>query len=397
MFVNKWVVGVCAGVAACGSLGAAAQSATLSVGKQSQLVQASVPSGSGISYVQTGSSQSVLQVYTAGYLLCSNVGQYPINSLSFSIAHEDLTLGHAWTTQVLNDVYTFNYNAGSLIVVPATPATGGGNTLACLGTSLDGSVPSGLSEGIFDNGYDSATQTNYSHLVNWIPSTGFSWLAPDWTEVPSDPCNPTADQPAVIDETVACAAATGVRGSVAAGGARAATAWTATDGINFTYLIRVDGRFGAQQPGVAPGFDPSIFSNVSPDGGATLASFRVIDSFDAEYLQSSGTGVQSCILTQLPASLTSDVCGSSGSPLSGNLSLDFSLGLPPLALGATSFYVAVTRPIVGSHQSTTSPVVALAVLTENPIVMEGGDAFSGDDIVFGFMPTSTGFPWMTGQ
>jgi len=106
MSVNKWVVGVCAGVAACGSFTVLAQSATatLSVGKQSQIVQSSVPGGSGISYIQTGASQGVLQVYTAGYLLCGNVGQYAINSLSFAIAHEDLTLGHVWTTQTLSDV-----------------------------------------------------------------------------------------------------------------------------------------------------------------------------------------------------------------------------------------------------------------------------------------------------
>jgi hypothetical protein len=397
MSVNKWVVGVCAGVAACGSLGAAAQSATLSVGKQSQLVQASVPSGSGISYVQTGSSQSVLQVYTAGYLLCSNVGQYPINSLSFSIAHEDLTLGHAWTTQILGDVYTFKYNSGSLAVIPATPATGGGDTLTCIGTASDGSVPSGLSEGIFDNGYDSSTQTNYSHLVNWIPPRSFSWLAPDWTQVPTDPCNPTAQQPGIVDETTACAAATGVRPSDAASGVRAATAWTATDGINFTYVARIDARFGPQQPGVAPGFDPSIFSEGNPAGTSTSANFRVIDSFDADYLQSSGDGSTYCLLTQLPSSLATDACGSSAHSLTGNLSVPIPLGLPPIGLPATSFYVVVTRPIIGSHQSTATPVVALSILTENPVLEEGGDAFSGDDIVFGFMPTSTGFPWMTGQ
>jgi len=397
MSVNKWVVGVCAGVAACGSFTVLAQSttATLSVGKQSQLVQSSVPGSPGISYVQTGTSQSVLQVYTAGYLLCGNLGQYGINSLSFSIAHEDLTLGHAWTTQTLGDVYTFVYNSGSLAVVPATPTTFGGDTLTCIGTAADGSVPSGLTEGIFDNGYDSATEANYTHLVNWIPPRGFSWLDPDMTQVPLDPCNPSEQQPAIVDETVACAAATGVRPGTSAGGVRASTAWTATDGIDFTYVIRVDARFGAQQPGVAPGFDPSIFSGNSPAGGATSANFRVVVSFDAEYLQ--GAGSTYCLLTELPSSLSTDVCGSNAQTLSGNLQIPIPLGLPPISLSATSFWVVVKRPIIGTHSSTATPVVAMSILTENPVLEEGGDAFSGDDIVFGFMPNSTGFPWMTGQ
>jgi hypothetical protein len=28
---------------------------------------------------------------------------------------------------------------------------------------------------------------------------------------------------------------------------------------------------------------------------------------------------------------------------------------------------------------------------------DAGDGFVGDDVVFGFMPTSSGFPWMGGQ
>jgi len=36
-------------------------------------------------------------------------------------------------------------------------------------------------------------------------------------------------------------------------------------------------------------------------------------------------------------------------------------------------------------------------LLETSVVTEGGDKFRGDDTAFGFLPTSTGFPWMSGQ
>ena len=51
----------------------------------------------------------------------------------------------------------------------------------------------------------------------------------------------------------------------------------------------------------------------------------------------------------------------------------------------------VTPPSVMSPM----PIAAIAVLPDPAVARaEAGDAFTGDDIVFGFMPSSPGFPWM---
>jgi hypothetical protein len=57
----------------------------------------------------------------------------------------------------------------------------------------------------------------------------------------------------------------------------------------------------------------------------------------------------------------------------------------------------VNRLVQGSHSTVLTPVVTGTVLIEPAVAIEGGDKFSGDNVVFGFMPNSTGFPWMTGQ
>ncbi len=197
-------------------------------------------------------------------------------------------------------------------------------------------------------------------------------------------------------EDVACAAVTGVR-PTADGARRAGTVWTATDGTNFTYVVRFDARFGAQEPNGAVQMQ-------IPDGGDSInagtdASITIRDAFDGTYLDSTGGG-QYCLLTELPTTLNSAVCaGASPTALNGKpLDKSYSVGLPPGGTPVRSFYVAVTRPIVGGHASATTPVVAFATLVEGAVVHEGGDKFSGDNIAFGFQPSAgAGFSWMKEQ
>ncbi len=401
--VKKWVVGACAGMAACGSAIALAQQAgpAVVVGTQSQAVQTPTTAGiSGISYSQITATASSLAAYTKGFMFCGNVlpPSTPPNSSpsSLTIAHEDqgFTPAHPWTFAPLTDVETFHYNSGLLNVVP-------GPSLTCLATAEDGAVVSGLNEGIFDNGYDSATETNYSHLVNWIPPAGFSWLAPDWSAVPKDPCNPSANDPAKVNEDIACAAVTGVRRSVTTPVARAGTIWTATDGSNFTYLFRVDARLGPQQsPTMAAPFNPAVLQGEDVTGVPAAAVINIVDAYDSAFLHGgANAGGQYCILTTPPTALNAGVCSGSSNVYQlngGNLAFAVNLAPQPIGIDATTFYVAVTRSVMGGHLSST-PVVAVAALMDKATVGEGGDKFTGDDVAFGFMPTSQGFPWMSGN
>jgi hypothetical protein len=110
------------------------------------------------------------------------------------------------------------------------------------------------------------------------------------------------------------------------------------------------------------------------------------------YLAKTG---QYCLLTELPTVLNSSVCANAPTHDSLPLPASFTLGQPPIYPGVNqAFYVVVTRPIKGTHGNTQTPVVGVAALLEPAVASEGGDKFVGDDIVFGFMPTSAGFPWM---
>ncbi len=183
--------------------------------------------------------------------------------------------------------------------------------------------------------------------------------------------------------------------------------WTSTDGINFTYLFRVDTRFGAQIPNGQPVTQaPARSDGNSPMGGTTMNlllqdAFEGGDASHVGYLSRTGTW---CVLYQLPATLNSTTCAQAG-PIDlalggagGALHQNFTVGNPPFGTGADlAFYVVVNRLVQGGHPSLLTPVVAASVLIESPVAEEGGDRFSGDNAVFGFMPNSPGFPWMTGQ
>lgn len=394
--VKNWMVGLAAGAAAMGSVSAVADSPLLSVDKQSQTVQTPTTGSAGFSYVPVSNgTKSTLSVYSEGFLFCGNPGLAGASpyKVDLQVKHQDqqLTPSGEWLFSTATDVADISYVAGVLRANPAQDTT-----LTCSGTTAEGVVGAGLREGIFDNGYDSSRLNNYSHLVNWMPSAGFDWETPDWTLVPQDPCGPTSNDPARVDEDITCAALTGVRGQAAGGHVRAGAMWVANDFQHFTYVFRVDARFGAQEPGPTQMALPTTQSIDRPDAGS-LASLMIYDAIDSTYLQASG---QACMLTQLPATLGANVC-SGQAPLAlesdGLLRLPVSVGQPPLAQKSTSFYIAVVRPLRngGGHGSNTTPVVGAAILVEAAVAREGGDKFVGDDIVFGFQPApNAGFSWM---
>jgi hypothetical protein len=381
---------VLAGTVASVAVAQTSPAPSLIVNNESQDVQTPMAPASGISYVQTGGSASTLKVYTDGFLFCANGPGSITREATFQPAHEDQTFSpaHPWTFPSVVDVLGVGYTGGSLSV-NQNPQT----TLTCHGTGPNGEVGSGLSDGIFDNGVDSKTEINYNHLINWIPTSGFSWAAPDWSIVPTDPCS-TANAPAKVVEDVACAAVTGVRNGAQAP-VRAATMWTSTDGVSFTYLFRVDGRFGPEVAGA-----PHQMQLPSSQDAATVnaLSVDVRDAFDSTYFGVGNTGGQYCLLTQLPSTLNSSVCaGASIFQLNGQpLSARFYANPAPQP-SSFSYYIAVTRPQFGGHSNVATPVVGVTIIADPATVAEGGDEFSGDDVLFGFMPTSTGFPWMSGQ
>ncbi|MEO7325971.1 MAG: hypothetical protein ABIW82_14195 [Dokdonella sp.] len=366
-------------------------SLSLVINHETQLVQTpTLGAAAGISYA--GGSPSPLKVYTDGFLFCANASTETIISTPayFATAHEDQSFNpaHPWLFATVTDVASVSYD-GSTIAINRNNQT----TLTCHGTHVDGAIPTHAFDGIFDTGHESATAANYNHLVNWIPDAGFDWATVDWNQVPSDPCNPSASQPARIVEDSACAAVTGVRPAQTAG-VRAGSMWTATDGVNFTYVFRVDGRFGAQIPGT---FNKIQLPSSQPASASSLA-VQVRDAFDKNYLGTGPTDGQYCLLTQLPSSLNGNVCtGQAVFPLNGQpLSKGFYANPAPQP-SSFFYYIAVTRPLAGAHSVITTPVVGVAIMVDPAVAAEGGDKFIGDDVVFGFMPTSTGFPWMVGQ
>lgn len=383
---------------------AAAQAGTsLRVNGETQTVQAPTQSGAvGISYsTPAGGLTSALKVYTDGFLFCANISSNTVvtTPVSLTLAYEDQSFSpspaHAWAFPTETDVQTVGFTGGVLSVNYG--ATGSLlTTLTCYGTDANGVVRSGLTDGIFDSGLESATVTNYTHLVNWspIPSMGFDWNAPDWTLVPTDPCISTTSQPASVVEDAACAAVSGVRPSTTA--VRAGTVWTATDAGNFTYLFRVDARLGAQTTQAPVQFRLPTAAVPQAPADSNAETFVVSDAYDSAFLTGAG---EYCFLATLPAALNSGVCsGSTTHTLTGPLSYAFPLTPPPVGTGLATFYVAVKRTIGQStHANLTTPVVGVSILVDPALVAEGGDKFSGDDVAFGFMPGSTGFPWMIGQ
>lgn len=347
-----------------------------------QPVQTPMLGASGISYQQSSGQLSALTAFTEGFLFCTNVTTPALQQVKFMAAHEDQTLptAHPWVFPIAYDVQNIAYAGGALIVNRGA-AGAFLTTLTCHSTDVYGAVPSGMSDGIFDNQFESAAATNYSHQVNWNPPPGFDWNAADWTQVPEDGCD-TASPHAVED--VACAAVTGYKPESTSGpiapASRASVMWTAFDpsGLKFTYLFRIDGR------AVPPLNSATIKLTDAFDGGSVGMVDGLLDPNGGQY----------CFLSQPPASLDSSACSASNGTVPLNGPLQATLTLAPIPLGSgvnQTYYVAVTRPVIGGHPSLVTPVVAVSVSVDPAIVAEGADKFSGDDVVFGFMPTSGGF------
>jgi len=348
----------------------------------------------GFTYLVSGADGN-LSVSTDGFLLCSNIVSDPQNPppqspVTVMPQHGD------WSMPIAQDVSTVGYSAG-VLGVNRNNAT----SLVCHSVGAEGEVASAFSDGLLRSGYETKTSEQFGNLINWIASPGFDWTAPNWSLVPTDPCNPSLSQPAEIVEDVACAAVSGARNAGAGATVRAPTLWTGTDGANFFYVGRVDARFGPQTEvdGAQSNF------NFDQPQGAGAATLNVVNAYDrgvvgvgGGYLGDNG---QWCILFNLPSALDGNVC--TGAPLVGPLigttMIGFSgisLNVPPLGNPQVSFYMAFVRPIVGPPPGVNEPAVAVSILLEPSVAAEGGDKFRGDDVVFGFLPTSTGFPWMTG-
>lgn len=395
--VKSWMVGLAAGAVACGSVAHAAP--VLVVDKQSQEVQTPAAPATGFSYVQTAPQESELTVYTEGFLFCGNPGGGTDTPMDVVVKHEDQTMSppQSWVFAKASDAPRLTYTSGSLNVNPDDETS-----LTCLGSAVDGALTSSTREGIFDNGYDSATQANYNRLINWIPSVGFDWNAPDWSEVPVAPCDPDANHPAQVVEDVGCAAVTAVRPPTGGGQTptRAGRIWTYTDGTYLVYLFQVDVRLGAQTSEAPQPLSPASAEPSDGVNGAGQLFFTIRDAFDGKYLNSASANQSDgyCILANVPAQLDSNVC--SGQPfvgLSNGKPLEIPGSVGGLGASVVHSYVAVKRRVVGGHSTLETPVVAVSMLVERAGVGEGADKFIGDNIVFGFMPASGGFDWMRGS
>lgn len=414
----KWFVG-CVFVGAAASVfttgvAHAQTAAAVAINNTTQSVQAPT-SGAGIAYGQ-GATGSLLKVYTNGFLFCGNpflwtgTDSAPDTLVTLQTGHEDqgFTPAHPWAFPPAVDVTQVNY-VGSVLNVNRNASGAQWTSLVCNGVGAVGDMTSGLADGIFDSGFDSVTQTNYGHLVNWKPDPqlGFDWNQPDWNAVPINPCIATEEQPAFVVEDTACAAVTGIRPDATSQNPnlRAGSMWTnSTESSKFTYVFRVDLRVGTQSPSQAPtqislptqvGTSPTSDATITGAAGSIVAT--VVDAYDSTYL--TGTGSY-CLLDELPATLTSAVCsGQTTNPLNGPLSYPFAVFPQPVSSGISSFYVAVVRNIVGAHASDTTPVVGASILVESAAqtMSPPADKFIGDDVVFGFMTNAnggTGFPWM---
>jgi hypothetical protein len=354
----------------------------------------------GFTYVAQGLT-GTLSVATTGFALCTNIGGNPATNVTLVPQHGE------WRFPNAIDLATVVYG-GSTLSVNSSRTTSNPTTLVCHTAGSQGELNSGLTEGILHSGFDSKAVEQFTNLINWIPpSQGFDWNHPNWAQVPTDPCSPSTDFPARIDEDVACGAVVGTRQGVG-GAVRSPTLWTGTDGVNYFYVVRIDARYGPQNEidGTGPALPtPGVMRDSE---SATNVELKVVEGYDRGVLGVGGgylgdTG-QWCYMTDLPDTLGGNMCQGAvnGGTLNGpfvsgqDSNFDITVGLPP-ANPRVSFYMGFIRPIVGSPPLINEPAVAISILLDPSVGAEGGDRFKGDDIVFGFLPTSPGFPWMPQQ
>ncbi len=343
----------------------------------SVLPSVKVPAGMSFATTTLGTR---LSVNTDGFLFCANVyySSSPIPQTAVT-----LTPGHTtWTLPSAFDLQSIAYSSGGLSVNRALNGASLQTSLSCRSRGPNGEITSPFSA--FGD-------------VDW-------YTPADWAQVPTDSCtfdgNP--NNPKTVEGSL-CTAASGVRPSASgslnngAYGDRAPTMWTwagPVSGANFVYLARVDTRFGQQTGGPNTHFPSASGPQTQALGSSVDVAIR--DGYDSAMFQDSG---QYCFLRSLPTTgFNAGVCADPAAyfvgTLNGNLSETISVdSFAP----AKSFYVAVIRQFKVTPPSMTSPlpVAAIAVLADPAVVREErGDGFTGDDVVFGFMPNSPGFSWM---
>jgi hypothetical protein len=356
----------------------------------------------GFTYVNQG-SVATLSIATDGFMMCANI----IPSNGQALTNIGMAPQHGqWRFPTAVDLRSVGYGNGTLAI--GRSATGMIDSyLVCHTAGPEGEILTPLADGVMRSGFDSKMVEQFTSLVNWIPGQGFSWSSPDWTQVPTDPCSPSADQPARVTEDIACMSVSGSKPAGVGSTERSPTIWTATDNVNFYYVVRVDARWGAQNliDGTGSAL-PTGGGDRAPDG--TSAEIKIAEAYNRGVVGVGGgylgdTG-QWCVLEDLPTALNGNMC--SGAANSGVLNgpfvnsyadnFQFVVGLPPSAPRA-SFYMGFIRPIVSAQlPPIDEPVVAVSVLLDPTVSGEGGDHFRGDDVAFGFLPTSQGFPWMHG-
>ena len=347
----------------------------------------------------TGGTNATLSIATTGFMACANIGDPGPTNISMVPQHGQ------WRFPGAVDLRGVGYGTGTL-TVGRGPTGAIASSLTCHAAGAEGESLESLSDGIFAGGFDAKMVEQFSNLVNWIPGQGFSWSNPDWSQVPTDPCTPSASQPARADESVSCGAVSGVQ--VGANGAeRGPTLWTYSDLVNFYYVVRIDARWGAPIGGVQ---DSGSVLPMATRQAQTLygTEFKVVDAYSRGVV-GVGNGFlgdtgQWCLLESAPAALNANVC--SGAPMSGTLNGPFVSGedgnfpiqvqAAPSGNPRVSFYMAFVRPIIGAPPSINEPAVEVSILIDPTVGGVGGDRFKGDDVAFGFIPSSLGFPWMHG-
>jgi len=351
----------------------------------------------------TGGANATLSVATAGFMACANIGEPGMTNINMVPQHGQ------WIFPAAVDVRGVGYGTGTLSI-GRNPAGTIASSLTCRTAGAEGESFEPLSDGIFGGGFDSKRVEQFSNLVNWVPGEGFSWSNPDWSQVPSDPCTPSVDQPARANENVSCGAVSGVQLG-ANGTERGPTLWTYSDLVNFYYVVRIDARWGAVTGGI-------------PDAGSVLpqqtrqpqtaygTEYKVVEAYSRGVVGVGsgflGDAGQWCLLEAPPPTLSASVCN--GAPMSGPLNGPFVSGengnfpiqvfAAPAGSPRVSFYMAFIRPIIGAPPPVSQPAVEVSVLIDPTVGSVGGDRFKGDDVAFGFIPatqgTTPGFPWMTG-
>jgi hypothetical protein len=349
----------------------------------------------------TGGANATLNVATTGYMTCANIaddGGSMWTNITMVPQHGQ------WRFPAAVDLRSVGYGSGTLAIGRNALGTIT-SALACHTSGPEGEILEPLSDGLMSSGFDQKMVEQFSNLVNWVPGQGFSWTNPDWSQVPTDPCTPSVDQPARAAEDVTCGAAVGAKPN-ASTTERSPTLWTATDGVNFYYVARIDARWGAPTGGIQD--SGAVLPSATRQPSSPLqAEYKLVESYSRGVLGVGGgylgdTG-QWCVLAALPAALNSSVCN--GAPMSGTLNgpfvsayADGNFGITVGGVGNSrvSFYMAFVRPIVGSPPSVDEPAVEVSMLLDPSVASAGGDRFKGDDVAFGFLPTSQGFPWMHG-